>query len=117
MAAVLQSLFEKEPQNATFIIFDVHGEYKQAFSAHSKRITRDHKDQGADIFILPPSFLSFEEWASLLRPSSQSQKPALEKALETLDPKSFHNVEELLPSPLSAAAHPAAPASSLACPR
>ena len=97
MAAVLQSLFEKKPQNATFIIFDVHGEYKQAFSAHSyKRITRDHKDQGADIFILPPSFLSFEEWASLLRPSSQSQKPALEKALETLDPKSFHNVGELL---------------------
>ncbi|MBO6086704.1 MAG: ATP-binding protein, partial [Acetobacter sp.] len=97
MAAVLQSLFKKEPQNATFIIFDVHGEYKQAFSAHSyKRITRDHQDQEDDIFILPPSFLSLEEWASLLRPSSQSQKPALEKALEALDPKSFHNVGTLL---------------------
>lgn len=100
MAAVLQSLFEKEPQNATFIIFDVHGEYKQAFGDSSiisyKRIKSSQEDKEDNIFTLPPHFLSFEEWVSLLRPSSQSQKPALEKALEALDPTSFHDVGSLL---------------------
>lgn len=86
MAAVLQSLFEKKPQNATFIIFDVHGEYKQAFGDSSiisyKRIKSSQEDKEDNIFTLPPHFLSFEEWVSLLRPSEGVQKPVLRQALK-----------------------------------
>ena len=90
MAAVLQSLFEKEPQNATFIIFDVHGEYKQAFDPPCpfssiisyKSIKSSQEDKEDNIFTLPPHFLSFEEWASLLRPSEGVQKPVLRETLK-----------------------------------
>lgn len=81
MAAVLQSLFEKEPQNATFIIFDVHGEYKQAFQnlnfSHWQMTTKNEPH----IFKIPPYLMSIEEWELLLRASERSQQPILRTAL------------------------------------
>lgn len=101
VATVLQSLFEKKNEflarGATFIIFDVNGEYRQALSnlpcsikRSYLRITSDpdsptppalDKNESAAIFRLPHWFMSVEEWELLLRASERTQQPVLRMAL------------------------------------
>jgi len=101
VATVLQSLFEKKDEyiarGATFILFDVNGEYRKAFSKLPDGIDRmflrmsenpgdaapnplDHNEVTA-VFRLPHWFMSVEEWELLLRASERTQQPVLRTAL------------------------------------
>ncbi|PTU27729.1 ATP-binding protein [Stenotrophobium rhamnosiphilum] len=90
VASVLQSLFEKpdeyKARGATFIVFDVNGEYETAFA--------DLNLHGIDVktlkldgtsspgrFQLPHWFLDHSEWELLLQASEKTQIPVLRTAL------------------------------------
>jgi hypothetical protein len=103
VASIFQSVFMKpEPfaaLGAAFIIFDVNGEYRRAFdhvptwikSCYLKASEPDRAiiapsenrtdAEITDRFRLPHWFMSFDEWALLLRASEKSQLPALRTAL------------------------------------
>jgi len=91
VATILQALYEKKNDHAalgsTFIVFDVNGEYSQAFSDLSvgekigvRYIVADGTDD-RDKFQLPHWFLNFDEWELLLRASERTQQPVLRMAL------------------------------------
>ena len=91
VASVLQSLFKKADEHlargATFVIFDVNGEYKQALSPldNDEGIGVTHivldgsNDEGR--FRLPHWFLEQSEWELLLQASERTQIPVLRTAL------------------------------------
>ena len=91
VATILQSLFSKQDKlratGATFIIFDVNGEYSQALKSKnfpkgikvSKLVLDGTADENK--FTLPHWFLSQEEWELLLMASERTQRPALRTAL------------------------------------
>ena len=101
VATVLQSLFEKKGEflarGATFVIFDVNGEYRKAFSELPPDIKRSYlqivldpesndpdpldKNESTSVFRLPHWFMSVEEWELLLRASERTQQPVLRTAL------------------------------------
>jgi DNA helicase HerA-like ATPase len=89
VASVLQSLFEKGDEHhargATFVVFDVNGEYDAAFSPLARegkigvgRVVLDGTEQG---FRLPHWFLELSEWELLLQASERTQVPILRMAL------------------------------------
>lgn len=103
VASIFQSVFMKPeafaPLGASFLIFDVNGEYRRALDnvpawirscylkasepglpiadPSEKRLAAEIKDR----FKLPHWFMSVDEWALLLRASERSQLPALRTAL------------------------------------
>lgn len=101
VASVLQSLFTKPSEyparGATFVVLDVNGEYRKAFSQLPEPIRRlclkvssdtgeeapepldDHESTSR--FRLPHWFMSVEEWELLLRASEKTQRPVLRMAL------------------------------------
>jgi hypothetical protein len=101
VATVLQSLFERTDEfaarGASFVLFDVNGEYRPAFSELPDKIQRLYlkADTGELIddvaqvsegevvsqFRLPHWFMSVEEWELLLRASERTQQPVLRMAL------------------------------------
>ena len=91
VASVLQSLFEKADEyrarGATFVVFDVNGEYTQALSPLGSNsglgVTRLVLDGTADQgrFRLPHWFLEQAEWELLLQASERTQIPVLRTAL------------------------------------
>jgi uncharacterized protein len=101
VATFLQSLFDKPNElfarGATFVLFDVNGEYRQACSKLAPsierlylRIAADPNDDAPDnldaagttaVFRLPHWFMSVEEWELLLRASERTQQPVLRTAL------------------------------------
>lgn len=91
VASILQSLFEKSTEHrargATFIVFDVNGEYSQALSplASDVGIGVSHivLDGSAEEnrFRLPHWFLEQSEWELLLQASERTQIPVLRTAL------------------------------------
>jgi hypothetical protein len=110
VATVLQSLFEKKDEyiarGATFILFDVNGEYRKAFATLPVEISRlflqistnpscaaprpfDQKEETA-VFRLPHWFMSVDEWELLLRASERTQQPVLRTALGLSTLFSYH---------------------------
>ena len=91
IASVLQSLFEKDEEHhargATFIIFDVNGEYEQALTPLNRysgiNVTHFVLDGSAteERFRLPHWFLEQSEWELLLQASERTQLPVLRTAL------------------------------------
>lgn len=91
VATVLQSLFEKADEyharGATFIVFDVNGEYWQALSplanGNGIDVARVILDGTATEgrFRLPHWFLEQSEWELLLQASERTQIPVLRTAL------------------------------------
>ena len=101
VATIAQSLFEKTDEyparGATFIFFDVNGEYRQAFSNLPNTISRLYLQVSEDptvsapatasnqeqtyTFRLPHWFMNVEEWELLLRASERTQQPVLRMAL------------------------------------
>lgn len=101
VATILQSLFEKKDEfvarGATFVLFDVNGEYRRAFSKLPDTIARTYlrvaddptgaadaaldSNEATSIFRLPHWFMSVEEWELLLRASERTQQPVLRSAL------------------------------------
>ncbi|PDS35085.1 ATPase [Rhizobium anhuiense] len=90
VSSVLQSLFEKADEHrargATFVIFDVNGEYWQALSPLAdngigvKRLVLDGS-ANQNRFRLPHWFLDQTEWELLLQASERTQIPVLRTAL------------------------------------
>ena len=91
VAAILQGLFEKPEEHhargATFIVFDVNGEYRPALE-HIKEngalgceylVLDGTSDSGR--FRLPHWFLDQSEWELLLQASERTQVPILRLAL------------------------------------
>lgn len=101
VATLLQSLFEKPDEyyasGATFLVLDVNGEYRSAFSELPGSIKRryiklDSNPEAAApapsgeaettaVFRLPHWFMAVEEWELLLRASEKTQRPVLRTAL------------------------------------
>lgn len=91
VATILQSLFEKpneyKARGATFVVFDVNGEYHTAFSRlkdtsgiNVREFVLDGtSDEGR--FRLPHWFLDQSEWELLLQASERTQIPILRNAL------------------------------------
>jgi DNA helicase HerA-like ATPase len=89
VASVLQSLFSKPEEHhargATFIVFDVNGEYHEALAPLAKdggigvqRVILDGTPAG---FRMPHWFLEMAEWELLLQASERTQLPVLRTAL------------------------------------
>ncbi|WP_049823454.1 ATP-binding protein [Bradyrhizobium sp. WSM2254] len=89
VASVLQSLFEKPDEHhargATFVVFDVNGEYRPALEPLARagrigveRVVLDGTKAG---FRLPHWFLEMAEWELLLQASEKTQLPVLRTAL------------------------------------
>lgn len=91
VASILQSLFLKPGEHyargATFVVFDVNGEYWKALSPLSNNdsigVSRLVLDGSADEgrFRLPHWFLEQSEWELLLQASERTQIPVLRTAL------------------------------------
>ncbi|RUV45173.1 DUF87 domain-containing protein, partial [Mesorhizobium sp. M5C.F.Ca.IN.020.29.1.1] len=89
VASILQELFEKPSEHhargATFVVFDVNGEYRQALEPLAKTggigIDRVVLDGSATGFRLPHWFLDLSEWELLLQASERTQVPILRMAL------------------------------------
>lgn len=91
VASILQSLFEKPDEHkargATFVVFDVNGEYQRAFAQLERRagirVQELELDGTAELgkFQLPHWFLDQSEWEMLLQASEKTQIPVLRNAL------------------------------------
>ena len=89
VASVLQSLFSKPEEHhargATFIVFDVNGEYHEALAPLAKHggigVHRVILDGTAAGFRMPHWFLEMAEWELLLQASERTQLPVLRTAL------------------------------------
>lgn len=103
VASIVQSVFDRVEEfwaiGASFVLFDVNGEYRQAFEdlpwqiqasyfkATSSEAVAEGLDEGfigadlVDRFRLPHWFMTVDEWALLLRASEKTQLPALRTAL------------------------------------
>ena len=91
VASILQSLFEKADEHhargATFVVFDVNGEYTQSLMPLANevgiRVARVILDGSAaeGRFRLPHWFLEQSEWELLLQASERTQIPVLRTAL------------------------------------
>ncbi len=89
VASVLQSLFSKPEEHhargATFVVFDVNGEYHAALAASAKEgaigVARVILDGTAAGFRMPHWFLEMAEWELLLQASERTQLPVLRTAL------------------------------------
>jgi len=89
VASILQSLFERPKEyharGATFLMFDVNGEYNEAL-AHLETngkigVQRLKLDGSAGGFRIPHWFLEAAEWELLLQASERAQLPVLRTAL------------------------------------
>lgn len=111
VASVFQSVFMKPYAHAaigaSFVVFDVNGEYRKAldqlhpwiFSMYQKATEPDvqiaepsesrNAQEVTERFVLPHWFMTVDEWALLLRASDKSQLPALRTALGLTS--LFHN--------------------------
>jgi uncharacterized protein len=90
VAAILQSIFEKpdeyKARGATFVVFDVNGEYTEAFAELSNcgigvRTLKLDGTAAEGRLRLPHWFLDFSEWELLLQASEKTQVPVLRTAL------------------------------------
>ncbi|REF73482.1 ATP-binding protein [Paracoccus versutus] len=103
VASIIQSVFDRAEEfwaiGASFVLFDVNGEYRQAFEnmpwqiqasffkATNSELEAEGLEEGflgadlVDRFRLPHWFMTVDEWALLLRASEKTQLPALRTAL------------------------------------
>ncbi|WP_339651258.1 DUF87 domain-containing protein [uncultured Maribacter sp.] len=106
ISSILQSIYKLSNHSAvgsTFIVFDVNGEYKQAFSEISENTDIEvqnfcigSSDEDVKEFTLPHWFLTIDEWALLLQATEKTQIPILRNALGLASVFSIgENVNEL----------------------
>ena len=93
VARLLQNLFfantKEIPKNARIILFDVYGEYYNAFDTMNeidglcfKKLTTLQEFSNADILQIPAHFLDADDIAILLNAENSSQIAIIKKALE-----------------------------------
>ena len=89
ISSMIQTLFKKEGFSAigaSFIFFDVNGEYKQAFGKLHEvntdvNIYYTSLEDEKNPFTLPQHLMNVEEWELLLNASEKAQLPILRNAL------------------------------------
>jgi len=89
ISSIIQTLFSKEnfsAVGATFVFFDVNGEYKQAFEKLNENnddidIYYTSLEDSINPFTLPQHLMNVEEWELLLNASEKAQLPILRNAL------------------------------------
>jgi len=91
ISSILQNLYTYQEHSAvgsTFIVFDVNGEYKQAFSELTDKnqdieVTqlKINGERPFNPLYIPHWFLNFDEWSLLLQASEKTQQPVLRNAL------------------------------------
>lgn len=89
ISSIIQTLFSKKnfsAVGASFIFFDVNGEYKQAFEKLQENnddieIYYTSLEDTINPFTLPQHLMNVEEWELLLNASEKSQLPILRNAL------------------------------------
>ncbi|WP_237937779.1 ATP-binding protein [Aliarcobacter butzleri] len=89
ISSIIQTLFRKEnfsAVGASFIFFDVNGEYKKAFQKiheinNDVNIYYTSIEDLTNPFTLPQHLMNVEEWELLLNASEKSQLPILRNAL------------------------------------
>lgn len=90
VARILQNIFQDNkagvPQNAHIILFDVYGEYNEAFKNANNIPNLGYKsydvDENYSNIKIPAYFLDIDDLALLLNVKSASQLPILEKTLK-----------------------------------
>ncbi len=93
VARILQNLFYHNdislPENARIVLFDVYGEYNNAFSKLSnigniraKSYTTKLDKFQTDIIKIPPHFLEVDDYALLLGANDVTQLPIIEQAIK-----------------------------------
>lgn len=89
ISSIIQTLFSKEnfsAVGASFIFFDVNGEYKKAFEKlheinNDVDIYYTSIEDSINPFTLPQHLMNVEEWELLLNASEKAQLPILRNAL------------------------------------
>lgn len=102
ISSIIQTLFSKENFSAigaTFVFFDVNGEYKQAFeklNEHNDDIEVYYTslDDTDNPFNMPHYLFNIEEWELLLQASEKTQLPILRNALGLVTLFSIENGQE-----------------------
>lgn len=92
VARIIQNLFYRQQQlpiNANIVLFDVYGEYNNAFKEINKshyfktnNLTTKVKFAESEIVYIPPYFLEADDLAVLLNAEESAQMPIIEKALK-----------------------------------
>ncbi|EBA01307.1 ATP-binding protein [Marinobacter sp. ELB17] len=93
IAHIIQEIHKKENHSATgsrVLIFDVNGEYKQAFTNYNnqKILIKYYKPNidtiidGYSPFYLPHFLLSLDEWSAFLLATDATQRPFWDKVLQ-----------------------------------
>ncbi|HEB9348451.1 TPA: ATP-binding protein [Campylobacter coli] len=91
IAHLLQEIYKKEQPalGSKVIIFDVNGEYSQAFpKLHPKvkvklfKPNTEGNENGAEPFYMPHFLLSLDEWCAFLMATDATQKPFWDKVLQ-----------------------------------
>ena len=93
IAHIIQEIHKKENHSATgsrVLIFDVNGEYKQAFTndSNQKILIKYYKPNiktiidGYSPFYLPHFLLSLDEWSAFLLATDATQRPFWDKVLQ-----------------------------------
>ena len=90
VARILQNIFQDNkagiPKNAHIVLFDVYGEYNEAFKNANKVPNLGYKsynmDENYNTINVPAYFLDIDDLALLLNVKSASQLPILEKTLK-----------------------------------
>lgn len=89
ISSIIQKLFKKKDFSAigaSFVFFDVNGEYKQAFEKVQENnndieIYYTSLEDAINPFTLPQHLMNVEEWELLLNASEKAQLPILRNAL------------------------------------
>lgn len=95
IAHIIQSIYRKKENSAKgskLIIFDVNGEYKQAFKKDlNEEITikyfkpnlkKENSDDHIETFYMPHFLMSLDEWSSFLLATDATQRPFWDKVLQ-----------------------------------
>jgi len=93
VARILQNVFENDvlqPYRANFFIFDAYGEYHNAFSKlhevnpnyYFKFYTTNERQTDGELIRIPIWLLDVDDWALLLRATSHSQIPIIERMIK-----------------------------------
>jgi ABC-type dipeptide/oligopeptide/nickel transport system ATPase component len=93
IAHIIQEIHKKENYSATgsrVLIFDVNGEYKQAFASNNNQniLIKYYKPNintitdGYSPFYLPHFLLSLDEWSAFLLATDATQRPFWDKVLQ-----------------------------------
>jgi len=91
IAHIVQEIHKKEEYSAIgskILIFDVNGEYKQAFEANDNIKVKYYKPNISKLtddynpFYLPHFLLSIEEWSAFLMATEATQRPFWSKVLQ-----------------------------------